>query len=55
MPDLTGALRNDLGLHAVLIRPDGIVVWASAGVPDTDAFAQSATRWFGHPNRGGIG
>jgi len=52
---LTGALRNDLGLHAVLIRPDGIVVWASAGVPDTDAFAQSATRWFGHPNRGGIG
>jgi hypothetical protein len=52
---LTGAVRNDLSLHALLIRPDGIVAWASAGAPDTDAFMQSATRWFGCPDRRSAG
>lgn len=47
---LTGAVRNDLGLHALLIPPDGVVAWATAGAPDTDTFVQSATRWFGRPN-----
>ena len=52
---LTGAVRNDLGLHALLIRPDGIVAWASPGAPDTDTFVQSATRWFGSPDRHSTG
>jgi 2-polyprenyl-6-methoxyphenol hydroxylase-like FAD-dependent oxidoreductase len=37
--------RNDLGLAAVLIRPDGVVAWtADEGV---EGFEQAATRWFG--------
>jgi hypothetical protein len=46
---LTDPVRNDLGSRARLKRPDGIVVWASAGDPDTEMFRQTATRWFGRP------
>jgi hypothetical protein len=52
---LTGPVRDNLGFHALLIRPDGTVAWASAGAPDTDAFVQSATRWFGCPDRRSTG
>jgi 2-polyprenyl-6-methoxyphenol hydroxylase-like FAD-dependent oxidoreductase len=47
---LTGPARNDLGFDALLIRPDGIVAWASAGAPDMDMFVRAATRWFGRPD-----
>jgi 2-polyprenyl-6-methoxyphenol hydroxylase-like FAD-dependent oxidoreductase len=36
---------DDLGLAAVLVRPDGIVAWAG----DPDTFEEAAARWFGHP------
>lgn len=40
---------DSLGLSAVLIRPDGIVAWATDATPDTDEFARAARRWFGGP------
>ncbi|QFZ20918.1 FAD-dependent monooxygenase [Saccharothrix syringae] len=46
-----GAARNDLGLGAVLVRPDGVVAWAGDRDPDRAAFERAATRWFGvHPS-----
>ncbi|WP_445217751.1 FAD-dependent oxidoreductase [Bradyrhizobium sp. Pa8] len=39
--------RDRLGLSAVLVRPDGIVAWASDGAPDHVEAAQAASRWFG--------
>jgi 2-polyprenyl-6-methoxyphenol hydroxylase-like FAD-dependent oxidoreductase len=39
--------KDRLGVSAALIRPDGIVACASAGVPEQDEFAQAAARWFG--------
>ncbi|MBA6433221.1 FAD-dependent monooxygenase [Streptomyces sp. GMR22] len=44
-----GPVRDDLGLRAVLIRPDGVVAWASEHTPDSHAFEQAAARWFGTP------
>ncbi|MFD2415060.1 FAD-dependent oxidoreductase [Amycolatopsis pigmentata] len=44
-----GPAGNDLGLGAVLIRPDGIVAWAGDRVPDPEAFERAAGRWFGRP------
>ncbi|WP_213955793.1 FAD-dependent monooxygenase [Variovorax sp. dw_954] len=38
---------NDLGLSALLLRPDGIVAWASEGNPDEQEVAEAAARWFG--------
>ncbi|MDV3130302.1 FAD-dependent oxidoreductase [Mycobacterium sp. 21AC1] len=50
-----GPVRDDLGFHSLLIRPDGIVAWASGGDPDTEVFLQTATRWFGLPSGHGVG
>ncbi|MFC9279567.1 hypothetical protein [Streptomyces collinus] len=44
-----GPVCDDLGSSAVLVRPDGIVAWASAPAPDRDPFEQAAARWFGPP------
>ncbi|MET8877888.1 FAD-dependent oxidoreductase [Nocardia sp. NPDC004604] len=44
-----GPVHDNLGLGAVLIRPDGIVAWADDHGPDPEAFQQAATRWFGRP------
>ncbi|MFH8469098.1 FAD-dependent monooxygenase [Streptomyces sp. NPDC017991] len=46
-----GPARNDLGLVALLIRPDGVVAWASGPSPDLEAFEQAATCWFAGPAR----
>nr|WP_198151313.1 hypothetical protein [Kibdelosporangium sp. MJ126-NF4]CEL14772.1 Oxygenase [Kibdelosporangium sp. MJ126-NF4]CTQ96598.1 Oxygenase [Kibdelosporangium sp. MJ126-NF4] len=46
---VAGTARNDLGLGAVLVRPDGIVVWAADHAPDRAAFEQAACQWFGGP------
>ncbi|TDD62184.1 FAD-dependent oxidoreductase [Kribbella antibiotica] len=40
-----GPAIDDLGLAAVLVRPDGVVAWA--GDADRDAFEQAAKRYFG--------
>ncbi len=44
-----GPARNDLGTGAVLIRPDGVVVWAGERHPDREAFERAAVQWFGGP------
>ncbi|MET7300652.1 FAD-dependent monooxygenase, partial [Embleya sp. NPDC005575] len=44
-----GPVRNDLGFTALLVRPDGVVAWASEHTPQREAFAQATARWFGTP------
>lgn len=44
-----GPARNDLGLGALLVRPDGVVAWAGDRDPDRVAFERAAGRWFGRP------
>ncbi|HEY0123846.1 MAG TPA: FAD-dependent monooxygenase [Rhizobium sp.] len=39
--------KDRLGLSAVLVRPDGIVAWASEAAPNQEEVAQAASRWFG--------
>jgi hypothetical protein len=42
--------RDRLGLSALLVRPDGVVAWASNAAPDDAEAAQAVSRWFGKPN-----
>ncbi|CCH32686.1 FAD-dependent monooxygenase [Actinosynnema sp. NPDC047251] len=46
---VAGKARNDLGQRALLIRPDGVVAWATEDVPALEEFAGGAARWFGSP------
>lgn len=46
----TGA-KEQLGLSAVLLRPDGFVAWVSEGIPCAEAFAEALTRWFGESRK----
>jgi hypothetical protein len=41
--------RDRLGLNALLVRPDGVVAWATEAVPDHEEAAEAASRWFGAP------
>jgi 2-polyprenyl-6-methoxyphenol hydroxylase-like FAD-dependent oxidoreductase len=41
--------KNRLGLSAVLVRPDGVVAWASEAASNDEEVAQAASRWFGEP------
>ena len=43
---------NRSGLAALLVRPDGIVAWATDEPPELDAVNAAATRWFGVPDPG---
>ncbi|GAA4498234.1 FAD-dependent monooxygenase [Hymenobacter ginsengisoli] len=40
--------QAQLGLSAVLIRPDGVVAWAADHDPDSREFQETAARWFVH-------
>ncbi|MCK1739522.1 FAD-dependent monooxygenase [Bradyrhizobium sp. 139] len=42
--------KDRLGLIALLVRPDGVVAWASEEAPDNEEASQAAARWFGEPN-----
>jgi 2-polyprenyl-6-methoxyphenol hydroxylase-like FAD-dependent oxidoreductase len=42
-------VKDRLGLNAVLVRPDGLVAWASDGASNHDDAADAASRWFGEP------
>jgi 2-polyprenyl-6-methoxyphenol hydroxylase-like FAD-dependent oxidoreductase len=42
--------KNRLDLIAVLVRPDGLVAWASEGASNRAEAAQAASQWFGEPN-----
>lgn len=43
---ISGNATDRLGLSAVLIRPDGIVAWASDNDPDRSELKKAAARWF---------
>jgi len=39
-----------LGLSAVLVRPDGVVAWATDAATDLVQAADASSRWFGEPD-----
>lgn len=43
--------NDNLGLSALLIRPDGFVAWASESAPNIAEAAHAASRWFGKPGQ----
>ncbi|TGL28300.1 FAD-dependent oxidoreductase [Leptospira koniambonensis] len=43
---ISGRAKEQLGLRAVLIRPDGIIAWASDSEPDEQSIRQAASLWF---------
>ena len=43
---VSGPAKQQLGLSAILIRPDGIIAWASDNDPDCSEFQKAAARWF---------
>ncbi len=42
---VAGRAKEQLGLSAVLIRPDGIIAWASDSGPDRSELQRAAARW----------
>lgn len=44
---VAGSAHDRLGLRAVLVRPDGLVAFASDTPPDEAALGSAMTRWFG--------
>ncbi|BDA78629.1 FAD-dependent oxidoreductase [Leptospira kobayashii] len=42
----SGRVKEQLGLSALLVRPDGIVAWVSVGKPDEKSLIQTADLWF---------
>jgi hypothetical protein len=43
---VSGRAKEQLGVNTVLIRPDGIVAWASDNDPDYSELQKFAARWF---------
>ncbi|WPV02337.1 FAD-dependent oxidoreductase [Mucilaginibacter sp. cycad4] len=43
---VSGEAEEQLGLSAVLIRPDGIIAWASDNNPDNSELLKAVARWF---------
>lgn len=50
---VTSGVNESLGLRAVLLRPDGVVAWASDAAPREAEVVDALTRWFGEPNTSG--
>jgi 2-polyprenyl-6-methoxyphenol hydroxylase-like FAD-dependent oxidoreductase len=46
MKYVSGRVKEQFGLSAVLIRPDGIIAWASDNAPDCNELQKAAARWF---------
>ncbi len=42
-----GSPRDRPGVRAALVRPDGVVAWASDGLPDEAALTHAMARWLG--------
>lgn len=47
MKFVSGRAKEQFGLSAVLIRPDGVVAWASDNESDEPSMRQAAVLWFG--------
>ena len=45
MKYVSGSAKNQLGLSAILIRPDGFVAWAADSEPDFSELQKVAARW----------
>ncbi|TWI94767.1 2-polyprenyl-6-methoxyphenol hydroxylase-like FAD-dependent oxidoreductase [Mucilaginibacter frigoritolerans] len=43
---VSASAKDQLGLSAVLIRPDGIIVWATDSEPNYSELQKAADRWF---------
>jgi hypothetical protein len=43
---VSGPAKEQFGLSAALIRPDGIIAWASDDDPDYGEIQKAAARWF---------
>ncbi len=46
MKYVSSSAKKTLGLSAVLVRPDGIIAWASDSEPHEQSLRQAAARWF---------
>jgi 2-polyprenyl-6-methoxyphenol hydroxylase-like FAD-dependent oxidoreductase len=46
MTYVSGMAKEQLGLSAVLVRPDGIIAWAANSNPDYKELQNAAARWF---------
>ncbi len=47
---VSGQAKEQFGLSALLIRPDGFIAWACEGKPDLEDAVRAASRWFGEQN-----
>ncbi|MEH2286929.1 FAD-dependent monooxygenase [Nostoc sp.] len=47
MKYVSAQAKEQLGLSTVLIRPDGIIAWASESEPDEQLIRQAVALWFG--------
>jgi hypothetical protein len=45
---ISGKAKDQLGLSAVMVRPDGIVAWATDVQADCTGLEEAAARWFVH-------
>ena len=43
---ISGSAKDRLAVSPVLIRPDGIIAWASDNDPDCSELQKAAARWF---------
>jgi len=43
---ISGSVKDRLALSALLIRPDGIIAWASDNAPDYSELQKAADHWF---------
>jgi hypothetical protein len=43
---ISGSVKDRLAVSALLIRPDGIIAWASDNDPDRSELQNAAARWF---------
>ncbi|MEH2463764.1 aromatic-ring hydroxylase C-terminal domain-containing protein [Nostoc sp.] len=46
MKYVSGWAKEQLGLSTILIRPDGIIAWASDSEPDEQSIRQAVALWF---------
>jgi 2-polyprenyl-6-methoxyphenol hydroxylase-like FAD-dependent oxidoreductase len=46
MKYVSGRAKEQFGLSAILLRPDGIIAWASDNDPDCSELQEAAARWF---------